>query len=114
MNTPTPDPLLLTEPEIERISFSDLQRSGRLSFVTAFKLKEQARTAIKLKEENDALRKELEQRNTSLKFIATFGGKHIDGVSCNGSWAAEQARCSLPQEELESIAQWRKVTGGGE
>lgn len=47
--------------------------------------------------------KEMQSYGTSLKFIATFGGKTVDGISCNGTWASEMARSSLNQKDRESL-----------
>jgi len=33
----------------------------------------------------------------ALAFIAKWGGKEIEGVSCSGSWCAEQARRALDE-----------------
>lgn len=46
---------------------------------------------------------EVKMLTTSLKFIAHWGGKNIDGISCNGSWCAEMARSSLNQKGWEEL-----------
>lgn len=43
-------------------------------------------------------KQEDEQRKT-LELIASFGGKEQEGLSCNGSWCAEQARTTLERRK---------------
>jgi hypothetical protein len=54
------------------------------------------------------LEEEANQYRTALRFIAAWGGKQHETecgtISCNGSWCAEQARSSLPDEDWVSLS----------
>jgi hypothetical protein len=60
---------------------------------------------------------EKEERESSLRFIATFGGGRIPSdcgtIHCNGSWCAEMARASLPEPRHEINPEWKALESSG-
>lgn len=51
------------------------------------------------------LQEEVARLNKAIKFIADFGGKTIEGLSCDGTWCSEQAYTTIVLNKSKKLNQ---------